>query len=385
VAEIPRYRLEALAAALSCYDYRLEIGRVASLLGLSEQHTRLQLRRLRQLDEKLGYPSWAITDARWLGLRLLIVILGGRETPARQLSVMFEPGHVPWWRRVHWLPFPNYLAMLGELYGGAYMMVYRVPPELGVEIFDYFNSHEEKLGVKAIFGADYVPVRNCSGKVAYSAEDITRTYITHSKVFENEVRRGHVEPRLPARSRLLDVALYTAQESRPLARYADLDKVEVVALARGYPPAKNLKLKTRLVQRHYQVLSGSGLLGRAWLGPLLHRDSEPALVTITVPAECAEILYTAVAATLASPYIVLNNDMAFTVAYAPPSLQREISSFIAAQCCGEADTMVVTRYITSPMPVEMYDPEEQRWSRTPRNPLAALRRYGLLQPIVVKN
>jgi hypothetical protein len=69
VAEIARHRLEALAAALSCWDFRLQIGCVAAILGLSEQHTQLQLRRLRELDERLGYRAWALTDSRWFGLR----------------------------------------------------------------------------------------------------------------------------------------------------------------------------------------------------------------------------------------------------------------------------------------------------------------------------
>jgi len=380
VAEIPRHRLEALAVSLSCHDYRLEIGRVAGRLELSEQHTRLQLRRLRELDEKLGYPSWAVTDSRWLGLRLLIVVLGRREGPPRQLSTMFEPGHVPWWLRVHWLPLPYYLAMLAEFYGGAYMLVYRLPRRFMGRVLDYFEDNREQLGVKTIMATEQVPVRNCSGVLASDAAAITKTYLAHSRSFERAAK-ARQPPRLTGRNRLLDVALYTVLEARPLARYADLDRVDVVAFSRGYPPPRSMRMKTRLVQRHYNSLSASEHLGRAWLGTLLYRGQDPAMVAVSVPRDCSEVLYAAVAATLASPYIALSSDQALTVTYAPPRLQKEISSFIASHCGGEAETAVVTRYVAAPMPVEMYNPEEKAWGTTPLNPVETLRRYGLLQPL----
>jgi len=381
VASMPRHRLESLAAALSCYDYRLEIGRVSSVLGLSVQHARLQLRRLRVLDEELGFPSWAITDSRWLGLRAMVVILGRRWGPSRQLSAVFEPGGTPWWRRIHWLPLRHYLAMAAELYGGAYMLVYRVPARYQAEIFDYFNDNADQLGLKAIFGAEQVPVRNCANFVADSVEGITKAYLLHSKVFERELAGGGPPKGLGNRQRLLDVVLYTVLEARPLARYRDLDRLDVAAIARGFPPAPAARLKTRLVQRHYAALSASGHLGRAWLGPLLYRGSDPSLVAVSVPRDCAEILYAAVASTLASPYVLVGSDTAFTVAYAPSGIQREISRFIAAHCGGEADTDVLTRHVAAPMPAEMYSPEERSWSRKPANLVETLRRYGLLQQV----
>jgi cell wall-associated NlpC family hydrolase len=105
---------------------------------------------------------------------------------------------------------------------------------------------------------------------------------------------------------------------------------------------------------------------------------------VSVPADCGEVLYAAIAATLSSPYMMLGSDSALAAAYAPPRLQREISSFISLHCGGEADTWTLVRYITAPMPIEMYDPEEKTWSRTSRNPAEMLRRYGLLQPTAGK-
>lgn len=381
--ELPRYRLEALAAALSCSDFRLEISRVASVLGLSEQHTRLQLRRLRGIDEKLGLRSWALTDSRWLGLRPFIVMLGARDGPSRQLSSLFVPGHVPWWLRIHWLPLPHYVRMAAEVYGGSYLLVYRVPRRFQGELLDFYEDNSSRLGVKMLVPGEPVPVHNCSGVVASSADEITKTFIQHSRVYERVARRGSPAP-VASRTPLLDIALYTVLEARPLTRYGDLDRVEVALLARGYPAPRRARLKTRLVQRHYNRLSASGHLGRAWLGPLLYQEEdgeEPLALIVEAPRECAEMLYAAVAATVTSPYIVLAGDTAFAAAYAPARLQREISRFLSAHCGGEAKTIVLTRYVTAPMPLEMYDPEEKAWSRTPRNPAELLRRYGLLQPL----
>ncbi|HID41225.1 MAG TPA: hypothetical protein EYP33_03610, partial [Pyrodictium sp.] len=179
--------LDKIAALLSCYDFRIEAPRIADHLGVSDQHVRSIVRKIRNIDKeemaRHRKRTMAIIDYRALGLRSVTIITRGIENVNKFLNSVRGKRTMSMWFGLS-LPMTRYLISVSKLFGGRLMFTYRIPKEFIPELVSTF---EKRYSDKILFiDSGYaLPVYNCSESIARSLEDIKLTYDSHADMYES--------------------------------------------------------------------------------------------------------------------------------------------------------------------------------------------------------
>ncbi|OWJ54427.1 hypothetical protein [Pyrodictium delaneyi] len=374
--------LDKIAALLSCYDFRLEAQRIADHLGVSDQHIRSIIRKIRNIDkEELAQHrrrSMAIIDYRALDLRSVTII----TKSISEIIDFFDKTHskrtMDIWFKLN-LPYNRYLISINKLFGGRLMFTYRLPRELIPEVIESFkNKFRDKILIADMGNA--LPIYNCTQLIAKNLEDIQSVYDIHSDMYESVLDATPIGSRM----KLIDVIIIAMIEYYPLLKNMDLRAVNLLARARveelNEKLPSDISFRFRFMKNHYDRLSRLRYVGRTWLGSFLHGNGSVEVAMVITSRECAEQLYVFAAATLAIPQIFVGREYAIAAFLVNSQTKPLLGKFLEKYCSGKVlseSTIVYSRAV--PMPVEMFDPWRNRWDTRPHDVAEALKKFRLVE------
>ncbi|HID40721.1 MAG TPA: hypothetical protein EYP33_01025 [Pyrodictium sp.] len=376
--------LDRIAALLSCYDFRLEAQRIADHLGVSDQHVRSIVRKIRNIDKeemaRHRKKTMAIIDYRALGLRSITIITKGISEVSEFLEIIKRKTSMSTWFGLK-LPMIHYLISISKLFGGRLMFTYRIPKEFISELLSHF---EREYGDKILLiDSGYaLPVYNCAEHVARSLEDIKLTYDSHADMYESVLDATAIGSRM----KFIDIIVIAMIEYYPLLRNMDLRAVDLLARARVEELSEKLpreaSFRLRFMKNHYDRLSKLRYVGRTWIGSLLYAgEKQGAEVAMVVASrECAEQLYVFASATLASAQVFVGKEYAITAFLVNSETKPLLGKFLEKYCGGKtiSESTIVGAHVV-PMPVEMFDPWRNRWDTRPHDVAEALKKFRLVE------
>ena len=376
--------LDKIAALLSCYDFRIEAPRIADHLGVSDQHVRSIVRKIRNIDKeemaRHRKRTMAIIDYRALGLRSVTIITRGIENVNKFLNSVRGKRTMSMWFGLS-LPMTRYLISVSKLFGGRLMFTYRIPKEFIPELVSTF---EKRYSDKILFiDSGYaLPVYNCSESIARSLEDIKLTYDSHADMYESVLDATAIGSRM----KFIDIIVIAMIEYYPLLKNMDLRAVDLLARARveelSEKLSREVSFRMRFMKNHYDRLSRLRYVGRAWIGSLLYvGNGQSAEVAMVVASrECAEQLYVFASATLTIPQIFVGKEYAIAAFLVNSRTKPLLGKFLEKYCSGRVlseSTITYSRAV--PMPVEMFDPWRNRWDTRPHDVAEALKKLRLVE------
>lgn len=376
--------LDIVAALLSCYDFRVSAVEMADRMGITDQHLRAIIRRVRKIElenmKKHRRSTIALVDHRAIGLQSVIAVVHSTEEIAKVFNAIRQERSMDAWFRLG-LPLVRYLVSVSRLFGGKMLLTYKVPKRF---VPDLVDGLKESLGDRISFiDVGYaVPVYNCARRIARSLEDIRDTYGVHADTFEGVVRFTPLNSRM----RFVDVIVVTMVEYYPLLRNIDLRNVNLLAkarvedIARKLPPDAALRL--RYMKSHYDRLSEKGYIGRTWLGAVLHNGGRGyvGVSMIVASADCAEQLYVLAASTLSAPQLFIGEERVIATFLVNNEIRPLLTGFIEEYCSGRVySENTVLESVAVPTPVEMFDPWRNDWGTRPHDVAEALKRFRLIE------
>ncbi|ALL00374.1 hypothetical protein Pyrde_0324 [Pyrodictium delaneyi] len=375
--------LDKIAALLSCYDFRLEAQRIADHLGVSDQHVRSIVRKIRNIDkEELARhrrKSIAIIDYRALDLQSVTIVTKSIRDIIDFFDKVENKRTMNIWFRLD-LPYNRYLISINKLFGGRLMFTYRLPKDL---VSDLVHEFEKKFKDKIfiIDNGSALPVYNCTQAVARDLESIRFTYDAHSDMYNSVL---DVVP-IGSRMKLIDVIIVAMIEYYPLLKNIDLRAVNLLARARveelNEKFSSDISFRFRFMKNHYDRLSKLRYVGRTWIGSFLHgTQGDIEAIMVITSRECAEQLYVFAAATLTGTQVFAGNEYAVTALLVNSEIKPLLGKFLEKYCSGKVlseSTIVYSRAV--PMPVEMFDPWRNRWDTRPHDVAEALKKFRLVE------
>ncbi len=347
-----------IARMMACFDYRLELDKIAQSIGYSRKYVLELIKDLRNNWMEL----WAqhIRDIRPLQLKTLLIrsrkIL---DTSGLNLKIDLDST---------WLPAPRFLYSYRVTVDNNAVYTYIVPEQLEGELVEEIAS-----GIRGdVLSVGYVvPIKvNCLRLPSINERIDERDL---DILIEEAYRDVNVKPQTMDYG-IVELIVYAVLDVNPLATKRDLLDLSQIIKEFGYSNIEKIWLKGRKVYPIYKELSRQGFLGRALLlRALLQYDSLLPLY-MEVEEECFPRLYTLVSLLGVGASVFRGENLAATVMVIPDSFTELVRTLLRG--CIRYSGVISSGFGVG-LPIEMFSPKEG-WQLEPQPLVEILWRMGLI-------